>query len=62
MSLDYPLDTKWLSADERRLATTRLIIREDLDEKMPYRRAIVIAAKDPKLWVGYSKPKQRLRY
>ncbi|KPI39180.1 putative transporter [Cyphellophora attinorum] len=48
---DYPQNTKWLSEDERRLASMRLIIREDLDEKMPYKKAILLSIRDPKLWL-----------
>ncbi|KAJ9610626.1 hypothetical protein H2200_005403 [Cladophialophora chaetospira] len=48
---DYPTNTKWLSAQERTLATTRLIIREDLDSKMPYKRAILLSIKDGKMWL-----------
>lgn len=36
------------------LATTRLAIREDLDEKMPYKKAIILSAKDAKMWVSRS--------
>lgn len=48
---DYPTNTKWLSAEERRLATTRLIIREDLDDKMHFRKAFMLSIKDPKMWL-----------
>ncbi|KIW95035.1 uncharacterized protein Z519_03616 [Cladophialophora bantiana CBS 173.52] len=48
---DYPTNTKWLSEQERKLATTRLIIREDLDRKMPYRKAILLSIKDWKMWL-----------
>ncbi|KAL6247440.1 hypothetical protein RBB50_005786 [Rhinocladiella similis] len=48
---DYPTNTKWLSEEERKLATTRLIIREDLDKKMPYKKAILLSIKDGKLWL-----------
>ena len=50
--IDYPTNTKWLSEEERKLATTRLIIREDLDKKMPYKKAILLSIKDGKLWVS----------
>ncbi|ETN44778.1 uncharacterized protein HMPREF1541_09653 [Cyphellophora europaea CBS 101466] len=48
---DYPTNTKWLSADERRLATTRLAIREDLDDKMPFKKAVSLSIRDPKMWL-----------
>ncbi|OAG40889.1 hypothetical protein AYO21_04966 [Fonsecaea monophora] len=48
---DYPTNTKWLSAQERKLATTRLIIREDLDSKMPYKKALILSIKDWKMWL-----------
>ncbi|KIW53739.1 hypothetical protein PV05_09285 [Exophiala xenobiotica] len=48
---DYPTNTKWLSEQERRLATTRLVIREDLDKKMHYKKAILLSLKDWKLWL-----------
>ncbi|KAJ9640865.1 hypothetical protein H2204_003154 [Knufia peltigerae] len=48
---DYPTNTKWLSEAERKLATTRLILREDLDKKMSYKKAIVLSIKDWKMWL-----------
>lgn len=30
----------------------RLILREDLDSKMPYKRAILLSLKDWKVWVS----------
>ena len=41
----------------------RLIIREDLDTKMPYRKAISLSLKDGKMWVSgddYSVQRQML--
>ncbi|KIV78622.1 hypothetical protein PV11_06256 [Exophiala sideris] len=48
---DYPTTTRWLSEQERKLAAMRLIIREDLDTKMPYKKAITLSLKDWKMWL-----------
>ncbi|OQV04998.1 hypothetical protein CLAIMM_09802 [Cladophialophora immunda] len=48
---DYPTNTRWLSEQERKLATTRLMIREDLDKKMPYKKAVLLSIKDWKMWL-----------
>lgn len=53
---DYPLTTKWLSEDEKRLATARLlavqrIANEEEEPHMSHWQAFKLACKDPKTWV-----------
>ncbi|KLT38881.1 MFS general substrate transporter [Cutaneotrichosporon oleaginosum] len=53
---NYPLTTKWLSDDEKRLATGRLLASargttEDEEEHISHWQAFKLACKDPKTWV-----------
>lgn len=51
---NYPATTKWLSEEERRLATARLLSAEASEDEEPHMghwQAFKEAAKDPKTWV-----------
>lgn len=50
---DYPTTTKWLSEEEKILAVVRLQVREEDEEHMSHKAALVEALKDPKTWVSH---------
>ena len=50
---DYPTTTKWLSEEEKILAVVRLQVREQDEEHMSHKAALVEALKDPKTWVSH---------
>lgn len=50
---DYPTTTKWLTAEEKELAVTRLMSRGEEAEEgddMTHREALWAAVKDVKIW------------
>lgn len=49
-SPDYPTTTKWLTEEEKVLAVVRLQVREEHEEHMSHKTALVEALKDPKTW------------
>jgi len=44
------MTTKWLSEEEKVLAVVRLQVREEDEEHMSHKAALVEALKDPKTW------------
>lgn len=51
---NYPLTTKWLNDDEKKLATARLLANQDQTEEAPHMShwtAFKLACKDPKTWI-----------
>ena len=58
---DFPLTTSWLTEEEKRLATVRLAIREDLEDEATHKEAFIAAVKDPKTWVSWTGTQTRVR-